>query len=69
MPAKRSRGGSDPNKPAKKPRKDPGQPKPTEYPDLPLIQAVSPTKPAYWVRNFDQEYGMYYLLLAQGAQG
>ena len=55
MPAKRSRGGSDPNKPAKKPRKDPGQPKPTEYPDLPLIQAVSPTKPAYWVRNFDQE--------------
>ena len=69
MPGKRSRKDGDPNKAAKKPRKDPGQTKPTEFPDLPLIKAVSPTKPTYWVRNFDQDYGMYNLLIAQGAQG
>ena len=59
MPPKRSRKDGDPGKAPKMPRKDPGEPKPTpEFPDLPLIKAVSPTKPAYWVRNFDQDYGM-----------
>ena len=46
MPPKRSRKDGDPGKPPKKPRKDPGEPKPTpEFRDLPLIKAVSPTKP------------------------
>ena len=59
MPPKRSRKDGDPGKPSKKPRKDPGEPKPTpEFPDLPLIKAVSLTKPTFWVRNFDQDYGM-----------
>ena len=59
MPPKRSRKDGDPGKPPKKPRKDPGEPKPTpEFPDLPLIKAVSQTKPSNWVRNFDQDYGM-----------
>ena len=61
MPPKRSRKDGDPGKPPKKPRKDPGEPKPApipEFPDLPLIKAVSSTKPTYWVRNFDHDYGM-----------